>query len=207
MPNPNNSNGKMKFCALIENGFVLACSMIFGMSNVFAPGLQVKRDEADQRDERADAQIQRNLERRVVLLFAATPDANHDESRHQREFVQEIKEEQIQRCERTKDAAGHHEQQDVKFLFARLDFPRAKRGGEGNYRAHQNQADVQAVHTDVITDAQRFDPGDLLHETITVGIHRRAGVLAKHLHREHRRDERGQHGNGANDDTGNCAAR
>ena len=88
-------------------------------------GLQVKRDEADERDERADAQIKRDLERRVILPFAAAPDADHDERRHQREFVQEIKEEQIQRRERAEDAAAHHQQQDVKFLFARLDFPRA----------------------------------------------------------------------------------
>ena len=56
-------------------------------------GFQVKQDEADECDECAEAQIQRDLERRVVLLFAAPPDANHDERRHEREFVQEVKKE------------------------------------------------------------------------------------------------------------------
>src|SRR5580692_6444000 len=62
-------------------------------------GFQVKRDEADERDERADAQVKRDLERRVILPFTATPDADHDERRHERKFVQEIKEEQIERRE------------------------------------------------------------------------------------------------------------
>ena len=159
--------------------------------------LQVKRDEADERDERTNAQIKGDLEGRVVLLFAATPDADHDEGRHQRKFVQEIKEEQIERCECAEDAAGHHQQQDVKFLFARLDFPRAERGGEGDNCAHQNQADAQAIHADVRADAERFDPRNLLFELKAV----RAGhELRKHRHRQHRRDERGQHRDGADDD-------
>src|ERR1039457_5394313 len=74
-------------------------------------GLQVERDEADERDERADAQVERDLEGRIVLLFAATPDADHDESWHQREFVQEIKEEQVERRERAENAAGHRSEE------------------------------------------------------------------------------------------------
>ena len=160
-------------------------------------GLQVKRDEADERDERADAQVKRDLERRVILPFATAPDADHDERRHQREFVQEIKEEQVKRRECAEDAAAHHKQQDVKFLFARLDFPRAERGGEGDNRAHQNQADVQAVHADVVADAERFDPRDLLFKLVAV----RAGhELAEHFHRQHRRDECAEDGDGADDD-------
>ena len=190
----------MKFCALTASGLRFDVFDEFRNVERVRAGLQIKRDEADERDERADAQIQRDLERRVVLLFAAAPDADHDERRHQREFVQEIKEEQIQRRKRAEDAAGHHEQQDVKFLFARLDFPRAERGGERDNRAHQNQADVQAVHADVIADAERFDPRNLLHKLIAVRVHRRAGELAEHFHRQHRRDERGQHRDGADDD-------
>ena len=81
--------------------------------------LQIKRDEADERQQRADAQVKRDLERGVVLPFAATPHADHDERRHEREFVEEVEEEQVERHERAEDAAGHHEQQDVKLLLAR----------------------------------------------------------------------------------------
>ena len=164
MPKPNSNSGKMKFCALRRERIRLGVFDEFRNVERVRAGLQVKRDQADQRDERADAQVKRDLERRVILPFAAAPDADHDERRHQREFVQEIKEEQVERRERAEDAAAHHQQQDVKFLFARLDFPRAARGREGDDGAHQNQADVQAVHADVIADAERFDPRNLLLE-------------------------------------------
>ena len=59
-------------------------------------GLNVKRDKAQQSDECADAQVERNLERGIVLLLAASPDADHDERRHQRKFVEKIKEKQIE---------------------------------------------------------------------------------------------------------------
>ncbi len=163
-------------------------------------GLHVQCNQSDQGDERAQAQVKRDLERGVVLPFAAAPDANHDERRHQREFMQEIKEEQIQRREGAEDAPAHHQQQDVKFLLAFLDFPRATRRGEGDDGAHQNQPDVQAVHADVITDAEGFDPRDLLHKAVAVGVHRRVAIGAEHFHGEHRRNEGGEQGDGADDD-------
>ena len=104
--------------------------------------LQIQGDQADQGNQRTDAQINRDLEGGEVLLFAAAPDANHYKGRHQRQFMEEIEEEQIQRGERPEDAAGHDEQQHVKFLFAGLDFPRAERGGQTDDRAHQNQTDI-----------------------------------------------------------------
>ena len=131
------------------------------MSNVRAVrdgGVEVKRDEADQRDERADAEVERDLERGVVLLLTASPHADHDERRHEREFVEEVEEEQVERRERAEDAAGHHEQQDVKLLLLLLDAVRHARRRERDNRAHQDQADVDAVHADVVADAERFAP-------------------------------------------------
>ena len=43
--------------------------------------LQVERDESHQRNERAEAEVQRDLEGGVVLPLAAAPDANHDKGR------------------------------------------------------------------------------------------------------------------------------
>ncbi len=120
--------------------------------------LQIKRDQAHQGEQRADAEIKRDLEGGVVLLLAPAPDADHDERGHQRQFVEEIEEEQVQRRERAEDAAGHHQQQDVKLLFALLDFPGNTGGGKGNNGPHQHQPDVDAVHADVVADAQRFHP-------------------------------------------------
>ena len=118
--------------------------------------LQVERNQAHQRDERAEAEVKRDLKRRVVLAVAAAPDADHDERRHQRQFVEEIEEKQVERRERAENAAGHHQQQDVKLLFAFLDFPRNAGGGEGDERAHQNQADVNAIHAQRAFDAERL---------------------------------------------------
>ena len=56
-----------------------------------------------------------------------TPHADHDECWHEREFVEEVEEEQVGGHERAEDAASHREQQDVKLLLAGLDFKRAAR--------------------------------------------------------------------------------
>ena len=164
--------------------------------------LQVKRDEADERQQRADAQVKRDLERGVVLLLAATPHADHDERRHEREFVEEVEEKQVERHERAEDAARHHEQQDVKLLLARLDLERAARRRERHNRAHQNQPDVQAVHAQLAGDAERFraESGNGADELVAVGVRRRAVELPEHEHRQQHRDERHAHRHGAHDD-------
>src|ERR1700733_13400904 len=54
--------------------------------------LQIKRNQSNQRNQRADAQVNCDLKCRVILAFAASPDANHDERRNEGEFMQEIKE-------------------------------------------------------------------------------------------------------------------
>src|ERR1051325_9604305 len=55
-------------------------------------GVDVENNQANQREQRVDAEIQRDLERRVILLLTASPHANHDERRDEREFVEEVKE-------------------------------------------------------------------------------------------------------------------
>ena len=65
----------------------------------------------------------------------------------------DVVQEQVERRKRAEDAANHREEQDVKFLFPRLDFKRAKRRGETDDRTHQNEADIDTIHADVIADA------------------------------------------------------
>ena len=116
--------------------------------------LHVERNQANQGDQRAQAEVKRDLESRVVSIFAAAPDADHDEGRHQRQFMEKVEEKQIDRGERAQDAAGHHQKQDVILLFALLDFPGNAGGGEGDDGAHQNQAHVDAVHAEPTVNAK-----------------------------------------------------
>src|ERR1035441_985138 len=92
--------------------------MVSKSGNVEGAGarLQVERDEPYQRDERAQAQVHRNLERGVVLLLAAAPDANHDKCGHQGQFVEEVEEEEVERSESAQDAARHNQQQYVEIV-------------------------------------------------------------------------------------------
>ena len=115
--------------------------------------LQVKRDQSDQRDERANAEVERDLEGGVVLLFAAAPDADHDERRHQRELVEEVKKEQVERRKRAEDSARHDQQQDVKLFLPFFDLPGYTRGGERNDGPHQHQPHVDTIHAYMVTDA------------------------------------------------------
>ena len=162
--------------------------------------LQIKRDQSHQRDERADAQVKRDLERGVVLLFAAAPDADHDERRHQRQFVEKVEEEQVERRERAEDAARHDQQQNVKLLLALLDLPRDTGRGERHDRAHQDQADIDAVHADVIADAQRLTQGSWSNELVAAPADG-AIELPKHLYRQQRIEiKRGGQRDGADDD-------
>src|ERR1035441_3955011 len=118
--------------------------MVSKSGNVEGAGarLQVERDEPYQRDERAQAQVHRNLERGVVLLLAAAPDANHDEGRHQRQLMKEIEEEEVERSESAQDAACHNQQKDVKLLLALFDFPRDTGRCASDDGAHQDRKSV-----------------------------------------------------------------
>ena len=120
--------------------------------------LQVKSDQPDQGDERADAEVKCDLECGVVLLLAAPPNANHDERGHERQLVKEIKEEQVERSEGAEDAARHNEQQDVEFLLALFNLPGDTGGCERDNGPHQDQPNVNAVHTKLAGHAERFHP-------------------------------------------------
>jgi len=156
--------------------------------------LHVERDQPHQGEERAEAQVERDLEGGVVLLLAAAPDADHDERRHQRQLMEEVEAEEIERGKGAENAAGHDQQQEVELFFALPDFPGDAGRGEGHERPHQDQADVDAIHADVVAEAQAAHPRHLLLKLVAGG----GGVKAKeHFHRQHRRHQRGQDGDAA----------
>src|SRR5688500_2065010 len=51
--------------------------------------LKIECNQSNEREQRAETEIKRDLKRCVVLVFAATPHADHDERRNKREFVEE----------------------------------------------------------------------------------------------------------------------
>src|SRR5665213_283094 len=72
--------------------------------------LQVKRDQPEQDQQSPHAEVEGNLEGCEVFIFAPAPDANHDEGRHEGEFVEKVKEKEIERSKRAEYAAAHDQQ-------------------------------------------------------------------------------------------------
>src|SRR5262249_50136972 len=68
--------------------------------------LYVEDNQTCQRDQGAEAEIKRDLERGIILLQTAPPDTNHDESWHQCQLVKKVKEKQVQRGKRAQYAPG-----------------------------------------------------------------------------------------------------
>ena len=193
MPKPNNNSGKIE--ALRRCGHGMRLEVLRQPFQIEGPvlqrQLQIEREQSQQNQQRPQAQVKSNLERGKVFIFTPAPHPNHDKGRHQGQFMEEVKEKQIQRGKGAQDAAAHEEQQNVKLLLARFDLARNAHRGKHHHRAHENQSEVDPVHPDVIADPQRPDPVLLLHKLKTV---RRlvAVKLTEHHHRQNERGERCQ---------------
>ena len=163
------------------------------------PGLGIKRQQTDQSQQRADAEIEGNLERGVILALSPAPHPDHDERGHQGKLVENVKEEQVQRREGAEDAARHDQQEDVKLLLPLLDFPGNASGGERDDCGHENQAQVDAVDTHIIADAEGFNPRPLVDEPVSGGIRGSPREQQEHQDRQQRRPQRGEHRHPAHD--------
>ena len=108
-------------------------------------GLHVHADQADQRQQRAETEVERDFVGGIIAVRSPAPHADHDEGRHQREFVEEIEEKQIHRGKRAEDTADHQVEQNMKLLHPMRDVIRAAGSRKRHDRAHQNDADVDAV--------------------------------------------------------------
>src|ERR1019366_7075165 len=86
----------------------------FGDIECAGARLQIKGNQSNQSDQGSDAQVKGDLEGGIVLLLSPAPHANHNKRRHQRQLMEEVKEEKVERGEGAPDAARHHQQQDVK---------------------------------------------------------------------------------------------
>src|SRR6266496_6746744 len=80
--------------------------------------------------------------------------------------MEEIKEEQVQRCKRSQNAASHYKQEDVELLLTLLDFPGNTCSSECDDRAHQDQSNIYSVNTKVVADTQSAHPRTSVVELI-----------------------------------------
>jgi len=93
------------------------------------------------------------------------------------------------------DAAGHQQQQDGEFFFARLDAACATRCGERNDGRHEHQEYAHAIHAHVKADAEGRNPLSGLHEGVAMVDGSEIGVrfkLSEHKQRQHQRSQRGE---------------
>ena len=165
---------------------------------------EVHGQNTDQRDDRADKQVQRQLHRRIFFA-RRTPDGNHDIHREDRQFVEEDQQEQVQRDEDAVDAGHQQHKERHEFADAILDVPRNDHAHHADDARQQHHHQADAVHADVITDAQRGHPR---HQRLKLILGRRDRLSGRSVvqhergNRQHQRDDRrGQcgdpHGHGA----------
>ena len=81
---------------------------------------EVHLQNAQQHHYRTDQRVEEELDRRVETVLA-TPDANQEIHRHQRDFEEEVEEKKIHRSEDADHCRLQEKQQSVVFLLAFLD--------------------------------------------------------------------------------------
>ena len=106
----------------------------------------VEQDQTEQENEAAEREIDRNFPRGRLAISAA-PNSDKQESRNQRQLVEGVKEEQIDRCESAKGAARDQKKTGVKSVFMLRDFAgepdRAKRH-DGRQQQHDEAEAIRA---------------------------------------------------------------
>jgi len=105
------------------------------------------------------------------LPVTATPDADHDEGRDEREFVEEIEEEDVDAGEHTHEAALHDEEQhQVDFQAFGTGLDGVATGGETDDAGEHEERERNAVETKFQTDAEAVEAG---------GVGSKEGVAAR----------------------------
>ena len=121
------------------------------------PTLHVDGDQTNQREHRAQRQIDRHLHGRIVAV-PATPDADHDEGWDQREFVEEVEIEHIYAREHAHQAALHDQQQhevNLQPLCAGLN--RVETGRQTDDTGEREERHRNAVQAQLQRDAEMVE--------------------------------------------------
>jgi hypothetical protein len=164
---------------------------------VLGTALVVDGDETEEREHRAGGEIDRHLHRGVSAVFSA-PDADHDEGRDEREFVEEIEEEDVHAGEDTHQAALHDEEEgEVGFEAFGSGLDRVESGGETDETGEHVERERDAVETEGEFDAEVLESGVVALEELVAGTGARREVIP-HV----QRDERGREETEGGDDLG-----
>ena len=110
---------------------------------------EVEIEQADEQDEAAEPEIDRNFPRRRVPL-AAAPNTDEQEGRDEREFVEGVEEEEIDRGKRARGSGGDEEQARVVERLTLFDLRRDPDRGERDDAGEQQHEHAEAVHADEV---------------------------------------------------------
>ena len=156
-----------------------------GISNVPPSGLEIKRQNAQQHDHRADQRVQEKFDRGVQAAVAA-PDADQEIHRHQHHFPEHIEEEEIERHENAQHADLQQQEQNVIFLGANLDgAPGGKDRNSAEERRQDHQQEADAVDAQRVVRADGGNPVGVFAELVA----RRGRVQAEAPEQRQRDDQ------------------
>src|SRR6185369_2715564 len=102
------------------------------------------KDEAEQQNETADREIDRDLPRRSEAILA-TPDPDQQECGNEREFVKSVKEKQINRSKCADRPSGNQEKTGVECIFVLIDLAGEPNGGQRYDCREQHHNEAQTV--------------------------------------------------------------
>ena len=104
-------------------------------------------------------QEQGQLHRRVIFV-PAPPYQNQRVHRHHGDFVEEEEQEQIERHEDAVHADDQHQHEGEEFLHPLPEIPHRQHAGEKDDGVQHDENGAEAIHPQVIGDADVGDPGN-----------------------------------------------
>jgi hypothetical protein len=177
MPKPKSRRPKPYFWAVAEIGLATASCRRVMRSKDSRPALVVDDDQSNQREHRADGQVDRQLHRRIAAI-ASTPDADHDEGRDQREFVEEVEKEDVHAGEDAHQPGLHDQQQrEVDLEPFRPGLDRVESRRQPHHTRHDKERQGNAVQAELEPDAEQFE-AEIVGRQEHVGVTRIRGKLA-----------------------------
>ena len=154
-------------------------------------GLEIHVDQRDQHEHRAEEGIQEELDGGVHPVRPA-PDADDDEHRDQHRFPEHVEKHRIQGGEHADHHTFHH--QEGRHVLRRLvldDLPAGDHHQDRDKGGKQDQRHRDAVHTQVVVNAEGRYPGHPFHELHLRGADIKASVQRNtHQEGQHGKDQR-----------------
>ena len=107
----------------------------------------VEADQPEEQDETADCEVNGDFPRRR-LAFAGTPDADEQEGRDERELMEGVEKEEVERSERAVSAGRDEKKARIKLLLHFLNRRRDPDRGERDERGQQQKDQTQSIRSD-----------------------------------------------------------